>query len=366
LTENATQHDPALSEELSRRQEGVDHSQVLLKNISVPPGYDPHRPKLHYAAIKTPLAGRRLGVFVDRAHAFLDEQLDNKDTPWCCVVSTQEPHDPFVCGEETFEKYDFSALTIPENCNDDLADKPGMYRKAAHVYADMSDRQKREAAACYYASITEIDELYGTLIDRLEEASQLDNTIIILTSDHGEMLGAHGLYCKNVGAFEEAYRIPMTIAGPGIAEGVTSSARVGLHDLCPTICELSNSEPIDKADSKSFASLLSNPIENENKWQTGFAEYWGGRYLCTQLVYWEDNWKLVHNGFDIDELYELDNDPNEMNNLSESSDHQERLRSMFHGLWRKIHPVGLGGVIKNGQYPVLRLAPYGPWDEPIH
>lgn len=70
----------------------------------------------------------------------------------------------------------------------------GLYAKAARPWRSLTDRELREAMACYYASITEIDELFGQLLDRLEQADQLERTIIIFTSDHGELLGAHGMY----------------------------------------------------------------------------------------------------------------------------------------------------------------------------
>ncbi len=106
------------------------------------------------------------------------------------------------------------AIELQPNVHDDLVGRPGLYRKAARVWQDWSDREHRAAAACYYASITEIDAQFGHLIDRVEAAGALENTIIVLTSDHGEFLGAHGLYCKNIGAAEEAYNIPLTNRWP--------------------------------------------------------------------------------------------------------------------------------------------------------
>ena len=114
--------------------------------------------------------------------------------------------------------------------------------------------EKREAAACYYASITEIDAQFGNILDKLEAAGQLENTIVVLTADHGELLGAHGLYCKNFSAYEEIYNVPLIMAGPGIASGVTSDARVGTHELCPTLLDLVDAEPITVPDSRSFVT----------------------------------------------------------------------------------------------------------------
>ena len=142
-------------------------------------------------------------------------------------MSVLEPHDPFICGEEAFAQYDVDAIELCPNVFDDLADKPNIYRKAGLAWADFTERQKKEAAACYYASITEIDAQFGRLIDLVEQAGQLDNTIVVLASDHGELLGSHGLYCTNYSGFEEVYHIPLVVAGPDIAKDEVSQASVG-------------------------------------------------------------------------------------------------------------------------------------------
>ncbi|MFH1568764.1 MAG: sulfatase-like hydrolase/transferase, partial [Gemmatimonadota bacterium] len=180
---------------------------------------------------------RRMGVRVQLGLEYLDQVLGQPD-PWCCFVSLQEPHDPFVCGTRALAGYDVDAVELSPSVRDDLAGRPGIYRKAARVWAHMTDRQRREAAACYYASITEIDQQMGRLIDRLAAAGQLDRTVVVFTADHGELLGAHGLYCKNFSGAEEIYHVPLVMAGPGVAAGAVSDARVGLHDLCPTLLEL--------------------------------------------------------------------------------------------------------------------------------
>ena len=136
------------------------------------------------------------------------------------------------------------------------------------------------------------------------------------------------MYCKNFSGFGEVYNIPMVVSGPGIAQGVETDARVGLHDLCPTLLELVGAEAIDASDSRSFASVLHDPIGEQENFTTGFAEYHGGRYRVTQRVVWDGPWKLAMNGFDFDELYNLDEDPYEMDNLVSDPGHQSRLRSL--------------------------------------
>ena len=326
----------------------------LRKNNDLPEGYTD---SILYGVTDQPAATRGMGVTTSLAYAHLQKAVQGDD-PWCCFVSVTEPHDPFICGEGAFSKYDVDAIELCPNVHDDLSDKPNIYRKAGLTWADMNDRQKREAAACYYASITEIDEQYGRLIKLVEDAGQLENTIVVLSSDHGELLGSHGLYCKNYSGFEEVYNIPMVIAGPGIEQGQVSDARVGLHDLCPTLLDVAGTEGIDVPDSSSFAAVLSAPDATDD-FQRGFAEYHGGRYRVTQRVVYDGNWKLVMNGFDFDELYNLDNDPYEMTNLASDPAYRDQLYDLTKYMWQVIRDTG-DTALFNSQYPVLRVAPFGP------
>ncbi len=334
-----------------RSPETFSHEFIL----SDPPGYSDKR----FAGVtSTPPELRRMGVRTAAGLECLDELLAGSD-PWCCFVSVNEPHDPFICGRAAFNQYDVDAIDLPASANDELAGRPGIYRKAARVWRNMTDRQKRTAATCYYASITEIDEQYGRLLDKLEQAGRLDDTIVVFTADHGEHLGAHGLYCKNFGAGEEVYNIPLIVAGPGVTAGAVTDARVGLHDLCQTLLELAGCETFDVPDSRSFANVLREGPGSDPAWQTGYAEFYGGRMILTQRVVWDGPWKFVFNGFDFDELYNLNDDPHEMTNLAERPDCQDRLRKMTARLWRTLETTGDSSLL-NSEYPILRVAPFGP------
>lgn len=326
-----------------------------VKNIQFPPG---HKEYMLYGVTNQLPEQRKMGTSTSAALEYLETVL-LQDAPWCCFVSLLEPHDPFVAGEKAFSLYDVDRLPLASNASDTLAGRPGLYRKAAQIFADMSDHQKREAAACYYASITEIDAQYGRLITKLEKTGELENTIVVFTSDHGELLGAHGLYCKNVGAFEEVYNIPLILAGPGLARGQVSKARVGLHDLCPTLLELAGLPPIGQPDSRSFAAAAKDPANNSKNFTTGYAEYSGTRYSYTQRIAWDGPWKFVLNGFDFDELYNLEEDPHELQNLAGVKENQEHVKHMMKLIWRRIRETG-DHTLLNTDYPAVRLAPYGP------
>ncbi len=320
----------------------------------LPEGYDD---SLLYGVTDVPPQQRGLGITTDLALQFLQDAT--ADSPWCCFVSITEPHDPFVTGEEAFAQYDVDSVELAPNVGNDLAGQPGLYRKAGLTWKGMTDRKKKEAAVCYWASITEIDAQYGRLLDHLESSGQLGDTIVVMSSDHGELLGAHGMYCKNVSGFEEVYNIPLIISGPGIEQGVVSKARVGLHDLCPTLLELAGAVTIGAPDASSFATALGDRTGSAGKFTQGFAEYHGGRYRLTQRVIWDGAWKLCWNGFDFDELYHLADDPYEMNNRIDDADADEQLRRLMKYAWQVVADTGDAALL-NSHYPILRLAPYGP------
>jgi arylsulfatase A-like enzyme len=325
-------------------------------DIAEPHGYPPH---VLYGVTDVPVAQRMMGIATGLARKFLEEVID-QPKPWCCVVSIVEPHDPFVCSKASYQRYNLDDIVLPDNVADDLADKPGLYRKAARAFRHLTDRQKRQAMACYYGLISEIDEQFGTLLDLLEKRGKLDDTVIVLTSDHGELLGAHGLFMKNTGAFEEVYGIPMVVAGPGIARGKTVDARVGLHDLCPTLCELAGADPIDtRGESRSFAPLLRDPAGEAASFQDGYAEYFGTRYWLTQRVFWDGSWKLVFNGFDEDELYDLASDPGERRNLARDPAHAARYTQMMAKVWARMRQVNDRPLL-DAKYLALRYAVVGP------
>ena len=340
--------------EIALKQQGkIENKFLLQKNISSP-GYSE---RMLYGVTDVAPEKRPMGIITSSALDYLEGAV-KKNAPWCCFVSVPEPHDPFVCGKEAFELYNPDEISLPANFCDNMENQPGIYKKTAGIFKDISDKEKREAMACYYASITEIDQQFGRIIAFLEKDGAMENTIVIVISDHGELLGAHGLYCKNFSAYEEVYNIPMILCGPGIKENTVCDARVGSHDLCPTILELTGAERINNPDSRSFMGLLENP-ECSDDFQTGYAEYFGTRFYLTQRIVWHREWKYVFNGFDFDELYNLKDDPYEMNNLARNTEYTEYLRKMTEILWQKIKETG-DNVLLNTQYAPFHFLTYGP------
>ena len=343
---------------LGRGQAGPATFQLdesLTGYIEGPRGY---KRILHWGVTDTSLHDRYPGLTVADAKQFLDERMADSE-PWLCCVSFSEPNEALVAGREAFEKYDPATLPLPENFFDDLSDRPNIYQREQLIGRDISEEHWRNARASYFARITEVDQMVGQLMDHLEAAGQLENTVVIFLADHGRYVGSHGFDAHNFGPFEEIYRVPLIVAGPEIKPGTECRAQVSIADVGTTICSVGQADPIETPDSRCFASLLREPEVVTDEFQTGYAEYHGTRFPLMQRILWQDDWKFAFNGFDFDELYNLADDPFEMTNLINRPDQQSRVETMMTEVWRRVRDTNDRAILES-HYFSMRLACVGP------
>ena len=329
-------------------------------------GPDGYRSVLHYAATPVPTERRAFAATTRAAQAFVESAVQG-GRPWTCCVSFSEPNVPLVANRDAYGGYDLDAIDLPASLGDTFANSPGIYRRQREVFGAISEREWRQARAVYYALISELDVQVGALLDQLERLDVLDQTIVMVMSDHGRYLGAHGFDAHNFGAFEEAYRIPLVIAGPGVARGEALTARaepdvdaiVSLVDVAPTLLELTGAAPIEAPDSQSFADLLRDPVGAAARHDSAYAEFSGNRFLMTQRILWQGTWKFVFNGFDYDELYDLATDPDELVNLGLDPRYARRRRDMMAQIWRRARATGDRSIVDT-HYAPMRIAAVGP------
>ena len=329
--------------------------EALCGYIEGPRGY---RRILHWGVTDTPIDERYPGLTVLDAEKFLSEKLTG-DNSWCCCVSFSEPNEALVVGRDTWDRYDPTEIPLPDNFFDDMSDRPNMYQREQAIGRSLSEDHWRAARAAYFGRITEVDSLVGRLVNQVESAGQLDNTVVIFVADHGRYVGAHGYDTHNFGAFEETYRVPLIISGPDLASDAECDAHVSLADLGATICELGGCSPFDCADSASFQSLLKEPGSVPAEFETGYAEYHGTRFPLMQRVLWQGDWKFVFNGFDFDELYNLREDPAETHNRISDPEQQSRVDSMMGEIWRRVRDTGDRAILES-HYFSMRFAAVGP------
>ena len=224
------------------------------------------------------------------------------DFPWHYFVSFVGPHDPFDPPTEYAERYRHAE--VPESIHDSMEGKPAwLHRRLVMGEPEEVAVTRRQ----YCAAIELIDEHIGLILDALERRGMTENTYIIYSSDHGEMLGDHQLYTKSV-AYEASLRVPLIVAGPGIEGGRVSNALVELIDINPTLCDLVGVPPEEHIDAVSFAPILRGETETHRTETVSAIR----NFRCIRT----ERYKLIANYNDVTELYDLHEDPDERNNIA--------------------------------------------------
>lgn len=227
------------------------------------------------------------------------------DQPWHLFVSFVGPHDPWDPPKSYYEQY--KDADFPPMIKDDLTDKPEWIKKRAGKHTEgMTDQDLLEMQRHYAGSITLIDDWIGKILDTLEARGELEDTVIVFTADHGEMMGDHGLIQKSV-MYEGALRIPMIISAPWMTEGKTSDVLAELIDLAPTFLDLAEADYNKRdMDACSLLPLLKGETDSHKAIQKS-------ELINTQMLF-DGRYKWIRSFNDRDELYDLQEDPQELHN----------------------------------------------------
>jgi len=288
---------------------------------------------------------------------FLREQVAHRpNRPWALFLSSEAPHDPYVVPRAYYSRYNPADMPRPPSFDDDLSNRPGIYRRTQQVWRDLEWSHFAEATACYYALCSLIDDQIGRILTTLRDLEQIENTIVVFTSDHGDYMGAHRLMLKGIPAFEEAYRVPLLLAGSNIPARQQVEQVVSLLDLAPTLVQLTTGGDFP-CHGRSLLPLLQS--EQPDWLSEAFAECHGQRFFYTQRTLWRENYKYIFNGFDEDELYDLVSDPYEVHNLAQDSTFQSILEMMAGRMWEIIRQTDDFNMYQ-AQYGMFRFAPVGP------
>lgn len=288
--------------------------------------------------------------------------LAESDQPWVLYVGTFGPHDPFIVPTHYLDMYNLDDIPLPDNYHDSLADKPAIYRRMREQYwGQLSEVEIRDAIRHYWAYCTMVDDLFGCVLDTLEETGQADNTMVLRVSDHGEYCGNHGLFFKGVPSFKEAYHIPAIVRFPDVITSPNTQVDefVSLADFVPTFLEVADVEQPDNLSGRSLMPFLRDDTVND--WRDAhYTQLNGVELYYSQRSVQTKSYKYVYNGFDMDELYDLQADPNEMVNLANNADYDEIKRELVRKMWR-FAKQEQDERIFNG-YGTVAMAPWGPGD----
>ncbi len=242
----------------------------------------------------------------------LMEQHQNE--PFFLAVGCFRPHTPYVAPKKYFDMYPLENIKLPKLSDDDKSRTPAAaYASAKKDQEDMTDLQRREAMQAYYASISFMDSQMGRVLDALDRLGLADNTVVVMTSDHGYHMYQHGLWQK-MSLFENSARVPMIFAAPGAKGKGRTSSIAEMVDLYPTLADLCGLKVADYLDGKSQRAVLddtSKSVKSEAYSQVrGKANGYSIRTPQYRYTLWAD-------GADGHQLYDMQKDFGEMKNLAD-------------------------------------------------
>ena len=289
------------------------------------------RPRAMWGVVDGPEEGTGSARIAECARLKI-RRFARAEGPWHLEVHFPEPHDVYAPLHKYLDRYDAREIPLPESFADTFEGKPGMHRRESETWGELTENDVREGLAHYFAYCEELDARVGRVLDALEESGEAENTIVIYTTDHGDMVGAHRMYIKGWMPYEECYRIPLVIRWPEkIRAGQVSERLVQLHDLGHTLLDVLDLDPLPYEDGRSLAPLFDDPRRGD--WPDRIlCAYYGGEFVYSQRMVITERYKYVFNAFDFDELYDLQEDPCEMRNLIADSETAGELREMMYEL----------------------------------
>ena len=252
-------------------------------------------------------------VFMARRRIF--EHAMTGDAPLAMVVSLIHPHDPYVARPEFMGLYDPDDIPLPEG---EVATDPHSARLRTGIEAEqgaVSEDEIRKARQGYFANVSYFDDNVGKIVQALREADMLENTIVVVTSDHGDMLGEKGLWYK-MSWLEHAARVPLIFAGPGVVQQ-TCADPCSLVDILPTFCEIGGCDGKfgGEVDGVSLWPTLTEGVASQSEVIGEYcAEMTPGVPVC---MIRRGPWKYIHCAYDPPVLYNVDEDPGELVNLAD-------------------------------------------------
>ena len=300
----------------------------------------------------------------------------NDRRPFCLVVSMTHPHDPYAIPHEYWSRYrdqDIAPPRVP-----DLVGREDPHsRRLRHVIgldlAQPTDAQVHAARRAYYGAVSYIDEQVGLLVSTLRQAALDANTVVILLSDHGDMLGERGLWYK-MSFYEPACRIPLIVHAPGRYAARRVATPASLLDLLPTLAELASDGAVPRYAAPIDGRSLLDALEggNGNGAQEVIGEYLAEGAIAPIVMILKDRQKFIHCPVDPDQLYDLSADPDERVNLAAQPGANASAAALIGSLRQEISrrwdlTAVHAQVLASQQrrhfvYEALRQGRYRPWD----
>jgi arylsulfatase A-like enzyme len=277
-------------------------------------------------------------VFADEAIRFIQEQSGG---PFFAYVPFDGPHDPHIVPDDFPIRYTTDQIPLPPNFlpqhpfnNGEMA-----IRDEQLLPWPRSEEGVRAFLAEYYRYISFLDAQIGRVLAALEASPHAKNTIIVFSADSGVARGSHGLIGKQ-NVYEHSMRVPLIIAGPGIAQNQRSEALCYLFDLLPTLGKLCSVTGPKTSEGMDFSATLSDASKPARS-QLMFA------YRNVQRAFTDGRWKLIrYPQVDRTQLFDLQADPFEVTNLADKPEHAAKVAELTAALEKEMQQSGDSAALK--------------------
>ncbi|RKU48449.1 hypothetical protein DL546_001590 [Coniochaeta pulveracea] len=242
--------------------------------------------------------------------------------PFCLTVSLTHPHDPYTIEDKYWDMYEGVDIELPKVKIPKEQQDPHSKRllKVCDLWdIEFSDEQVKKARRAYYGAVSYVDDCIGRLLDTLKRCGLDDNTIIVFSGDHGDMLGERGLWYK-MNYFEGSARVPLLVSYPQRFTPHRVTENVSTLDILPTMCDFVGTKPAPGLPMDG-SSLLPH-LEGRRGHDTVIAEYTGEGTISPLMMIRRGPWKYIICPTDGEQLYNLEDDPLEL------KDHAKRLTKL--------------------------------------
>jgi len=260
--------------------------------------------------------------------------VKDKESPWALYIGLLQPHWPFRVPDKYFNMYYPDNIELPVDGhfpNRRLHPALRNFQKGLDL-GKVTDEMLRKVIAAYYGMITCMDDMVGEVLDELEKQGMADDTYIIYTTDHGESLGEHGLFYK-VCSYEGSVGVPLIISGPEIPCSKSIDWPVSLVDMYPTIMDMAGLKTEEDRPGASWLSLVKG--EKHKRDDYVFSEFHGSFFKHAWYMLVKGDFKYTYYVNDRPTLYNLKNDPHEINDLVLNKEYAGILKQ-FNSLLLKI------------------------------
>lgn len=297
-------------------------------------------PKINVDGVESKHTGYMTDILTDYAVEWLKRK---RSAPFCLYLCHKAVHGPFKPAPRHANLFRDIKPQWPASSQEDLSGKPDWFVERQRMRrGKQTDQELAEFMRNYYATVVGIDESVGRVLQTLDQLGVTDNTVVIFASDNGYFIGEHGMLDKRA-AYEESIRIPFLMRYPKLVKPGTVIDEMILNvDLCPTVLEIAGEKVPDGVQGRSFKKLLTGDASG---WREDFLyEYFyeSGFNTPTIRAVRTKNWKYVeYPGSDYPaELWDLVNDPHEMNNLINDPSKSDILADMKNRLARLMKELG--------------------------